>query len=438
MVLVLLSHPVIEANSAPKPGAPCSKAGVEKKSQGTTLKCVRESGRLVWKRTSVPGKSKPTITTTTPTPSPSPSPTVEPSPSPSPTPRIKTITERWQETKSQALGAFERWSANLATGSPTTKIEYWFGPTISNQTQTESKRRLDNAVLQWERYVKVSRTRVFFDLGLYEDADRICQRVAARSTMRDFAGCMRQIKNSQDRILYHAAGWESEGGFTPTVDPKLSKNALVNHNYALEDELIFQSSSFLPRIEHEWFHQIQFDLTGNDYIRQYPCWFLEGSSEYFGTAAALGDKPESFLQHRSQAWGAFPQELSATYIRKWVEDASKTRLVAGSNADGCEALDRPQSIYTFGAILTEWMVGKIGIEKIVDILRETESIGWNAAFAKYMGARMSDSYEEMASYLFNELTIIEQTKSWLHLPRCPTYRSANFGVCFSNNILRGQ
>lgn len=436
VALFLLSLPIVEAHSAPKVGAPCTKLGVEKKSKNGTLKCTRVNGKLAWKKLALAKKAQPKLPIAIP--SPSPSTIAQPSPTPTPTPVIKTITQRWQETNSKALDAFERWSANLATGSPTTKIEYWFGPTISEQTQAESKRRLDNAVLQWERFFKVGRTRVFFDLGLYSDAQLICQRVAARSPMRDYAGCMQQIKNSQDRILYHAAGWESEGGFVRVIAPKLSKDALVNHNYALEDELIFKTSSFLPRIEHEWFHQVQFDLTGNDYIVQYPCWFIEGSSEYFGTAAALGDKPERFLQHRSQKWEARPQELSATYIRKWVEDASKTRLLPGSFVDRCATLDRWDSVYSFGAVLTEWMVGKIGIEKILDLLRDTEAIGWNSAFAKHMGSQMSDMYDEMGSYLFNELTIIDQTKSWLHLPRCPTYREANFGVCFSDNILRGQ
>ncbi len=425
LITVGLNNPA-NANS-PKPGATCPKAGATAIANEKKFTCIKSGKKLVWNKGVKTKSSAPLPATSAST---AQSPTTNPSPKPTPV----TITSRWKKTNSRALNSFEKWSSNLVQGSPKSKIEYWFGPQLSEPLKTEAQRRMDNAVLQWERFFSVSRTRIFFDLGFYTDMQAICERIAARSTYRSVQGCLRQIKGSQEQILYHAAAWESEGGYVPTVDPNLSVNALVNHNYALQDERIFYTSSFLPRIEHEWFHQIQFDLTGNNYVREYPCWFLEGSSEYFGSLAALGDNSDNFLQHRAQSWIAFEGEATASNIRKWVEDASIPKLAAGSFFDQCSKLQRPQTIYKFGAVLTEWMVGKIGIADTLKIVKDTESLGWNSAFKKYIGKSMADSYEEMANYLYTELRIMEETKPWIALPRCPTYKNANFGVCFSDDI----
>ena len=437
---VLVTAPLYAA--APKTGAKCSKAGATSTYGGIKYTCVKSGSKLAWNK-GVPVKVPAPKPSEIPTPDPTP-PQVIPSGAPNPnssassSPSPKSITQRWSDLDSNALKVFTLWSENLLQGTPKTKIEYWFGPTISESLASEAKLRMNNAVLQWERFFSTSRTKVYFDLGLYADKQEICKRIAARSTYRNVEGCLEQIKNSESRILYHAAAWESEGGWVPIADPKLSQNALVNHHYALEDELIFYSSSFLPRIEHEWFHQIQFDLTGNHYIREYPCWFVEGSAEYFGSVAALQNSSDDFLQHRAMGWLGNDEQINLPYLRKWVEQASVARLPYGGFDDACSRIDRPEMIYLFGAILTEWLIGKIGIQQLMELLKATESLGWKQSFKKYVGKTSEDSLDEMAAYLYREQLAMKESRSWLELPQCKTYREASFRKCVSFDIRRGQ
>lgn len=444
VAIVLLFALVNPAQAAtPKAGAKCAKVGTTATASGKKFTCIKSGTKLVWNKgvaiKAVP-KPSPNPVFKPVQPTPTPAPTQDPSPTPTPTPtiKVKSFSERWNETESKAGNTLKIWNKDLATGSPKTKIEYWFGPKISQNVQTEAQRRMDNAVLQWERYMSVTRTKVFFDLGLYTEMQAICERISARSPKRNFSGCMNQFENSYSRILYHASSWESEGGYLPIIDPNLSKDALVNHNYGLEDEAIFYSSSFLPRIEHEWFHQVQFDLTGNNYVREYSCWFLEGSSEYFGTLAAIGDNSDKFLQHRAQSWLGYDNNFSKDSIRKWVEQASIPKLAYGDNFDRCSTLARPETIYSYGAILTEWMVAKIGIPKVLAILKDTESMGWDMAFTKSVGGSPKSLLDEMSEYLYSELAIMRENSSWAFLPQCRTYRQYNPGICFSGNIGRGQ
>ena len=134
------------ANAAAKAGAKCAKAGITEVVKDKSYTCVKAGKKLAWNKgikVMQPVKND--------------------------------LFQRWEKTGSKATKFFKVWSANLATGKPETQITYWFGATVPPEIKAEAERRMNNTVLQWERFYKVSRSKVYFDLAMLEDHGARCE-----------------------------------------------------------------------------------------------------------------------------------------------------------------------------------------------------------------------------------------------------------------------
>ncbi len=363
----------------------------------------------------------------------------KPTPTPTKEPVRISYYEKFKDTGSKGLKMFDEWRSNPATGKPESKIEYWFGSSVPTDIVIESKRRLDNAVLQWERFHKVTRTKIYLDLAMKDQITEKCQIMAPRSAEFTPDWCRSRAEQGIRDFIYEAAAYESEGSWRPILAPKLSPAASVTHSYVLLQPSIFLTDSFFLRIEHEWFHQIQFDLSGNHYIRENPVWFMEGSAEYFGLLAAAMNDPEYFVRHRAQSWfSSYGENRNAKMTKddfsSWILKNTVPRL---SYSDGSDNLPNDGTPYKYGAVLTEWLVGKIGFKGTVGLLRDIESLGWKKSFEKQLGKPQESFLDEMAEYLHTEYQIAQTNSSWLNLPQCKNLDAnrwlpeANKGVCFS-------
>jgi hypothetical protein len=266
--------------------------------------------------------------------------------------------------------------------------------------------------------------------------------MAPRSAYFTLDWCQSQFEQTLSDFIYHAAAYESEGSWRPILAPKLSANASVTHAYVLLEPKMFLTDSFFTRIEHEWFHQIQFDLSGNHYIRENPVWFMEGSAEYFGLLVAAMDDPERFIRHRSQSWfqignSKIPKVITKANLSSWISKNTVPRLSYDDPKADNLAGDGTFSPYRLGALLTEWLVGKIGFKGVVELMRDIESLGWKNSFEKHLGKPQESFRDEMADYLLAEYQIAQTNSSWLNLPNCKSLDAnrwrpeANKGVCFS-------
>jgi len=364
----------------------------------------------------------------------------QPTPTPTKQPIALNYYEKFKETGSKGLKIFDEWRSNPASGKPESKIEYWFGSSVPTDIVIESKRRLDNAVLQWERFHKVTRTKIYLDLSMKDQITEKCQVMAPRSSEFTLDWCRRQAEQGIKDFIYQAAAYESEGSWRPILAPKLSAAASVTHSFVLLEPMSFLSDTFFPRIEHEWFHQIQFDLSGNHYIRENPVWFMEGSAEYFGLLVAAMNDPEYFIRHRSQGWFPGPSDnrigkiMTKDDFSSWISKNTVPRLSYNDSSDNLPSDGTP---YKFGAVLTEWLLGKIGFKGVVELMRDIESLGWKKSFEKHLGKSQESFLDEMADYLHSEYQIAQTNSSWLNLPRCKNLDAtrwlpeANKGVCFS-------
>jgi hypothetical protein len=406
---LLLSSQLSTSHAAAKAGAKCNKAGITSVASGKTFTCVKTGKKLAWNKGVKVAQ-----------------------------PIKNDLSQRWEKTGSKATKFFNVWTANLATGKPETQITYWFGATVPPEIKAEAERRMNNTVLQWERFYKVSRSKVYFDLAMLEDHGARCEVLSKRSVHFAVDWCLGHDPR-KTKYFYWASVFESEGGYRPTLDPMLSKDASKSHSYTLFEPAVMYTDSFMPRIEHEWFHQIQYDLTGNNYLAEYPLWFKEGSPEYFGLLDAAGRDQNYFIQHRAQGWRTNNVEISVNYFKEWITTASEPaffgpRTTSGPGKANPNGSDNQ---YRRGELLTEWMVGKIGVTGLIKLMKDTESVGWQKAFKNNMGASPDELLTEMATYLYTENKIIKDN-SWILLPRCKSYAShkvieVNKGVCFSGD-----
>ena len=434
-LLITLIAPV--QATTPKAGAKCTKAGATATAAGKKFTCVKSGIKLVWnKGVAIKAAPKPSPNPVFKPAEPSPSPSPEATPIPIPTPGPpKSIYLRFAERDSDAVKNFELWRKNSATGLPQSTIQYWFSSKVPNNIIEDSKMRMNNAVLQWERFHKVSRSKIYFDLAMREESSDRCQVIKQRSVQFTVDWCLKQTENSFKNFFYLAAAYESEGGWRPILAPKLSPQASVSHSYVLHEDKVFYTDTFFPRIEHEWIHQIQYDLTGNNYIREYPVWFVEGSAEYLGLLTASMNDPDYFFMHRANGWISNDTSLTVDSFKAWISQNTVPRL---SYSDFSDSLPNDGSPYRFGALVTEWLISKIGFTGLVSLMRDTESMGWVKAFEKHVGASQASVRDEIAEYVYQEHVFVNKNRNWLSLPRCKSLANGgvievNKGVCFSTD-----
>lgn len=361
-------------------------------------------------------------------------------PSPSPTPTAtsqaaKSLYQRFLARDTIVTKNFDLWRQDASTGKPQSKIEYWFGATVPQEIVDESKRKMDSAVLQWERFHKVSRSKIYFDLAMRNEIRERCEVMRPRSTEFTLDWCINAAEIEISRFFYVASALESEGGWRPVLDPRLSSQASVTHNYTLYEKNVFYTDSFFPRIEHEWIHQIQYDLTGNHYIREYPVWFIEGSAEYLGLLTAAMNEPNYFVMHRGRNWIPRDQSLTLDYFKNWLTTNTVPRL---SYSDRSDSLPTDGSAYRLGALATEWLIGKIGFSGLISLLRDTEAMGWASAFEKNVGASQASVRAEIAQHLYAEYKFVDENRDWFTMNQCKSLASsgeveANKGVCWSGD-----
>jgi hypothetical protein len=143
--------------------------------------------------------------------------------------------------------------------------------------------------------------------------------------------------------------------------------------------------------------------------------------------------PDYFFTHRAAGWISDDSSLTVDYFKTWI---SKTTVPRLSYTDYSDALPSDGSPYRYGALVTEWLVGKIGFTGIVSLMRDTESMGWVKAFEKHVGATQAAVRDEIAEYLYAERTYLSQNRLWPSLPRCKSLAyggviEVNKGVCNS-------
>ena len=409
------------AVNTPKPGATCTKLGLVKISGNLKYTCIKSGKKLVWDRgnrvkqtvqaqptsqpTNKPSASptpSPTISATKPEGNPVPSPSVSASATPTP----MTIREQWALTGSRALEMYDKYSAT-SVGDPKTQIFAEPAPGLPANIWEPALTTMKRTVAWWDRFHQPI-TKVYFNVGLLSDTKWICDQVAARSQYRGGTYCQTSHDDEGKRIVFVARMYESEGGYTGVRSATISPGASGSNLYQVLDERVFQQTEFFPRIEHEYVHQIQWEMAGPRYVDVLPCWALEGGAEYLGilTSGNLDVERFLFMRQNTSLRGDIGRiSISKSGFKNFLVDATKY-----AKETDCFT-QTPYGVYRDGVLAVEWLTIQLGIPGILQMFKIAGETNWVTAVERTFKKPYADVLDDIAEHMYKEATIGKQNNS---------------------------
>lgn len=375
-LVIAMTFPVSNSWGAVKSGAKCKKVGVSIISAGTKYTCVNNGKKLVWKN----------LTKYSSTP--------------------LTASQMWDATGSNALNVFRKWGTSKAIDTPKTKIEYDFSDKFWPEVKIEFIKRFNSVVAYYDRYTNIE-IPIYFSAGTYEDMDWGCKLLETRDSNRKYEGCVNDHQRDFNEYYHVSRGYDLAYGSA--------------NYYLIKMKEIEQSADFQVRIEHEYFHTVQQNLLRDKFRTSMPCWFLEGGAEFFGMLTFSHGDEKRYLQFRYFKIFRAPEpraaNVSAADLTRWLNDASIVWVKDLRNyVDQC-APYRLNGMYHDSVLAVEWMVSKIGVDGVLDLIKDAGVTSWNASFEKHLGMPVSDGLRLMGEYMYSERKIAE-ANSWIERKQC--------------------
>ena len=332
---------------------------------------------------------------------------------------------------------YEQWKNNLEQEVGIENVNYSISSKFSEGGVLTIKNRITTTINQLNKFATIDRLKVFVEVGFPEDINGICERISLRGLQNNSALCVNNILNELKKDPFVTAGAiGSEGNFQPIIGSNYSDNASVSIFMIVTNEEGLYNWFGYASLEHEYFHIVQRDEVGVNQAEQFPCWLQEGSASYFSILNSTSSNPDAFTQFRSKyfSWTDVGVDGITTtptieYLRNWVEHASIKSKSKGQYIDNCASLNDRDKIYGQGALLTEWMISKIGFNNFFILLKEIEVLGFDQAFEKHFSQSLENSYTEMSEYLYLENKIIIENYEWLNGYACYYFLDEVNGLC---------
>ena len=108
---------------------------------------------------------------------------------------------------------------------------------------------------------------------------------------------------------------------------------------------------------------------------------------------------------------------------------TSARYKSEDGLNRCSSIVDSIKVYSQGALLTEWMISKIGFTNFFIMLRDFETVGFDQAFEKHFTKTIESSYAEMAEYLYRENSLTLENSSWLNAVDCYYFLDTVDGIC---------
>ena len=369
---LLLSTPLIPANAVAKAGAKCAKAGNTEVVKGKSYTCVKSGKKLVWDK----GNTKPSSSLN--------------------------FAEKWNATGSSAIKTMEKAFPNKLSVFPKVELTWRYSDTVNNKIKEEITKQYVQNIEFWSAYTKIDAPLQVI-IGTLDDIKFICKWRDSHLQM-NAANCETSFRTDKQRV------WDAH---TTQGDGK------ATDFYFMTEPSILTEIDFLPRVAHEFFHNVQNAQT-DKYKSSFPCWVEEGGAEYFGILVTSKGNPETFIKMRQFAV-AFKSNnktnllSSKDYWRDYLLSADVTSVKPNSDSWGCAAF---QNTGLYGNILlaTEYLHQQLGIAGVLALYRDTGTMGWDKAIEKALKKSKAAIYDDIASYMLTEYQIAAK-QEWAR-PNC--------------------
>lgn len=391
--LVLVASTAVAA-PAPKSGAKCTISGQTKINKGKKFTCIKSGSKLIWDK----GKS---LSTPQPKTSSTSAPKASPSSSPSPT-QDQSFAERWKATGSAALTTLESAFPVKPPAFPKVDIVWRVSDSVNSKIKDEITKQYQENADFWSAYARID-GQLQVIIGTLDDIEFVCKWRDTHLQMND-QNCVRSFRTDKSRV-WDAHTTQGRGRATDF--------------YFMTDPAMLTEIDFLPRVAHEFFHNVQ-HASSNSYKSILPCWAEESAAEHFGTLVSSNGNAEKYLKVRysSVVWKSFNFRNSITgkdFWRNWLNQTDVTSSIPNSGFWGCQPF-QALGLYGSGLLAAEYLHLQLGIPGVLTLYREAGNIGWDKAIEKAFGKSKSVIYDEIAEYMNKEYTIAAG-QDWAR-PRC--------------------
>ena len=369
---LLLSTQLSTSHAAAKAGAKCTKAGITEVVKDKSYTCVKTGKKLVWDK----GNTKPSSSLN--------------------------FAEKWNATGSSAIKTMEKAFPNKLSVFPKVELTWRYSDTVNNKIKEEITKQYVQNIEFWSAYTKIDAPLQVI-VGTLDDIKFICKWRDSHLQM-NAANCETSFRTDKQRV------WDAH---------TTQGNGKATDFYFMTEPSILTEIDFLPRVAHEFFHNVQNAQT-DKYKSSFPCWVEEGGAEYFGILVTSKGNPETFIKMRQFAV-AFKSNnktnllSSKDYWRDYLLSADVTSVKPNSDSWGCAAF---QNTGLYGNILlaTEYLHQQLGIAGVLALYRDTGTMGWDKAIEKALKKSKAAIYDDIASYMLTEYQIAAK-QEWAR-PNC--------------------
>lgn len=352
VVMVAGSMSVSGVANAASAGGQCSKAGVTQKTSGVTYACKKSGNKLIWVQTTATSTNATTTTS-------------------APAKISATLWEKYSWTKpasaAEVIGAattsFNSYVTTKRSPSGSVKVIAQAGV---DATFVDYVTRTSDLVAKSFSYPALSRQ--FIDIIATD-------RAWFKTTMESNGFSAGEVSS---RLQPFDEGSPANGGLTAN---QFNWGAILKNNLMVVDK-----SGMIQTGGHEFFHAVQAGNAGRDNDPDgafVPNWFWEGPAMFVGlqTAnnlglvdyAAVGQKVGRDRFNSSADWSVATRKLLLSQV---IANDPKT-----------------SDPYGIGQIATEFLVAKVGVEKMIKIYSEIKTVkSFSSAFKSATGVELTDFY----------------------------------------------
>lgn len=340
--------------------------------QGKKFTCIGSGKKLAWSK-GVSTKSTPSASTSGSTQASTPTPT----PSPSPTP-VLTLAEKWAATGSRVLEGFNQAFPQKSAQYPRLETVWRISEQVNPSISTEIQRQYKESIDFWSAYTKHEGVLQVI-VGTLDDVEFICKWRSSYLEMQA-PDCNKIFRTDKTRK------WDAH----TTQSQKKATDF-----YFMTDPATLTAPDFLPRVPHEFFHNVQWAQAAR-YTSLLPCWAQEGGAEYFGILVSSQGDLEEFLKRRYRPLTDTRGKLMRTQLtqadwKEWIISADMS----------CQSIN-PDGIYSYGLLATEYLNTKLGTAGLLMLYKDSGALGWDKAIEKAFGKSKSEAYDEIAAYMRDE------------------------------------
>jgi hypothetical protein len=316
--------------------------------------------------------------------------------SPAPIMSNKEFEKMWAGTKSGSYEVFNKANFMQRKNPSEVDITWRISPTVPSEISKEFIRQYEYSAQFWSTYA-------FTDYPLQVivispgEIEYLCKwrDDFLKSNSKE---CASQLNNPT------GGGW---------IAGTTQSRGMATDWYMVPKVSTLKQVDFLPRIPHEFFHNVQHDQNKN-YKSVLPCWVEEGSAEYFGELLSSEGDLKKFIGLRNQTAQSIngPNRAGAQTPKQWKDwlySADMTSTFNNSTAGGCQKISF-DGIYQHAVLANEYLVKTLGISGVVSLYKNSANLGWDKALESAFSKEKDQIYSEIAEYMYKEFTIIRNNK----------------------------